>query len=97
MLKCVSEKRRSELARRLQLSREASERGYNPPVSSAYFILVREMAYNHRLRLVAYARQHGIKPAARLFQTTPPTVHKWLRRHQQQEPRGFDRTLPRPS
>jgi hypothetical protein len=37
-------------------------------------------AYNHRLRLVAHARQHGIKPTARLFQTTVPTVRKWLRR-----------------
>jgi hypothetical protein len=27
-------------------------------------------AYNHRLRLVDSARQHGIKPTARLFQTT---------------------------
>lgn len=56
-----------------------------------YFTLVREMrsAYNHRLRLVAYARQHGIKPTARLFQTTPPTVRKWLRRYQQHGPRGL--------
>src|SRR5208282_2049366 len=46
-------------------------------------------AYNHRLRLVAYARQHGIKPTARLFQTTVPTVRKWLRRYQQQGPRGL--------
>ena len=30
-LKCMSEKRRRELAGRLQPSREASERGYNPP------------------------------------------------------------------
>lgn len=55
-----------------------------------YFTLVREMssAYNHRLRLVAHARLHGIKPTARLFQTTVPTVRKWLRRYQQQGPRG---------
>ena len=56
-----------------------------------YFTLVREMksAYNHRLRLVAHARQHGIKPTARLFQTTVPTVRKWLRRYQQQGPRSL--------
>jgi transposase len=50
-----------------------------------YFDLVREMknAYNHRLRLVQNARQHGIKPAARAFATTVPTVRKWLRRFQQ--------------
>lgn len=56
-----------------------------------YFVLVREMssAYNHRLRLVHSARQLGIKPTARLFRTTVPTVRKWLRRHQQQGPRGL--------
>jgi transposase-like protein len=45
-------------------------------------------AYNHRLRLVSHARQHGIRPTARWFQTTPPTVRKWLRRFQQQGLRG---------
>lgn len=50
-----------------------------------YYDLVREMrdAYNHRLRLVQSARQRGIKPTARLFATTVPTVRKWLRRYQQ--------------
>jgi len=56
-----------------------------------YYDLVREMrdAYNHRLRLVAYARQEGIKPAARAFATSVPTVRKWLRRFQQQGPSGL--------
>ena len=51
-----------------------------------YFDLVREMrdAYNHRLRLVQSAREIGVKPTARLFVTTVPTVRKWLRRYQQQ-------------
>jgi hypothetical protein len=51
-------------------------------VPTSYLTLVREMksAYNHRLRLVAHARQHGIKPTARLFQTTVPTVREWRRR-----------------
>src|SRR2546428_10118545 len=59
--------------------------------SARYFDLVREMknAYNHRLRLVESAQQRGIKPTARLFQTTVPTVRKWLRRYQQQGPRGL--------
>jgi transposase-like protein len=50
-----------------------------------YYDLVREMrdAYNHRLRLVESARQRGVKPTARLFTTTIPTVRKWLRRYQQ--------------
>src|SRR5207245_9191719 len=56
-----------------------------------YFDLVREMkhAYNHRLRLVESAKQRGIKPTARLFATTVPTVRKWLRRHQQHGPSGL--------
>ncbi|MGH8648567.1 MAG: helix-turn-helix domain-containing protein [Burkholderiales bacterium] len=54
-------------------------------MTAPYFDLVREMkdAYNHRLRLVESARQRGIKPTARLFVTTVPTVRKWLRRFQQ--------------
>jgi len=56
-----------------------------------YFDLVREMknAYNHRLRLVESAKQRGIKPTARLFTTTVPTVRKWLRRYQQGGPSGL--------
>lgn len=56
-----------------------------------YFDLIREMrsAYNHRLRLVQYARREGIKAAARAFQTTVPTVRKWLRRYQLQGPSGL--------
>ena len=46
-------------------------------------------AYNHRLRWVQSARQRGIKPTARLFQTTVPTVRKWWRRYQQQGLRGL--------
>lgn len=60
-------------------------------MTAPYFDLIREMkdAYNHRLRLVESARQRGIKPTARLFQTTAPTVRKWLRRFQQQGPSGL--------
>ena len=56
-----------------------------------YYDLVREMrdAYNHRLRLVESARQRGLKPTARLFATTVPTVRKWLRRYQQLGPSGL--------
>ena len=60
--------------------------------AARYFDLVREMknnAYNHRLRLVESARQRGIKPTARLFSTTVPTVRKWLRRFQKLGPSGL--------
>ncbi|MBD3381224.1 MAG: helix-turn-helix domain-containing protein [candidate division Zixibacteria bacterium] len=33
-----------------------------------------------RYSLVHYADKNGIKPAARLFRTTPRTVRKWLNR-----------------
>src|SRR5260370_26302359 len=58
--------------------------------AAPYFDLVREMRdpYNHRLRLVQFARQHGIKPTARHFATTVPTVRKWLRRVRQHVPSG---------
>ncbi len=60
-------------------------------IAAGYFDLVREMknAYNHRLRLVESAKHRGIKPTARLFATTVPTVRKWLRRYQQHGPSGL--------
>ncbi len=56
-----------------------------------YFDLIRNMKnpYHQRLSLVDYARQQGIKAAARIFQTTVPTVRKWLRRYQQAGPSGL--------
>ena len=59
--------------------------------AARYFDLVREMkdGYNHRLRMVESARQRGIKPTARLYATTAPTVRKWLRRYQQRGPSGL--------
>lgn len=36
-----------------------------------------------RLEVVRYAREHGVKPAARPFGTTPKTVRKWLTRWRQ--------------
>ena len=59
--------------------------------AAPYFDLVREMrdAYNHRLRLVQHDRQHGVKPTARFFSTTVPTVRKWLRRFKQHGPSGL--------
>jgi len=38
---------------------------------------------------VESARQRGIKPTARLFATTVPTVRKWLRRFEQHGPSGL--------
>jgi transposase len=43
-----------------------------------------------RFELVRYAREHGVKPAARLFSTTPKTVRKWLRRWEPGSLRGLE-------
>jgi len=34
----------------------------------------------HRYQMVCYALSHGVKPAARIFGTSPPVVRKWLKR-----------------
>jgi len=47
-----------------------------------------------RLRLVRFALQEGVKPAARAFQTTPKTVRKWLDRYRQERLAGLEE-LPR--
>src|SRR5918911_4988342 len=43
-----------------------------------------------RFELVRYAREHGIKPAAREFSTTVRTVRKWLRRWEPGSLRGLE-------
>jgi len=59
--------------------------------SARYFALVREKKnpYNHHLRWVESAKQHGSKPTARLFATTVSTVRQWLRRYDQHGPSGL--------
>lgn len=43
-----------------------------------------------RSELVRFAREHGIKPAAREFGTTVRTVRKWLRRWEPGSLRGLE-------
>ena len=50
----------------------------------------RKNPFSYRLRLVTHARQHGLKAAARAFQTTRPTVRKWVRRFQAQGLKGLE-------
>ena len=50
----------------------------------------RKNPFSYRLRLVTQARQHGLKAAARAFQTTRPTVRKWVRRFQAQGLKGLE-------
>lgn len=57
-----------------------------------YFDLIRQMKnpFNYRLSLVSFARQHGIRAAARTFQTTVLTVRKWWRRSTEQGLKGLE-------
>jgi transposase len=50
--------------------------------------------FDLRLRMVKHAVAHGIKPTARVFDTTAKTVRKWLRRYQQERLAGLNE-LPR--
>jgi len=42
-----------------------------------------------RYEMVKYAKDHGVKPAARVFNTTPKTIRKWLSRWQPGSLRGL--------
>jgi len=50
--------------------------------------------FDLRLRVVKHAITSGIKPTARLFDTTPKTVRKWLNRYKQERLSGLNE-LPR--
>jgi transposase-like protein len=43
-----------------------------------------------RYEMVRYARDKGVKPAARVFNTIPKTVRKWLKRWQPGSLRGLE-------
>jgi transposase-like protein len=60
-----------------------------PPLSYPEMIRQVRSPYDLRLRLVQCAKQIGIKPAARLFGTSPQTVRLWLRRYQQKGRSGL--------
>jgi len=50
--------------------------------------------FDLRLRIVKHAQAEGIKPTARLFNTTAKTVRKWLNRYKQERLSGLNE-LPR--
>jgi len=50
--------------------------------------------FDLRLRMVKHALIYGVKPTARVFDTTPKTVRKWLKRYQQERLAGLNE-LPR--
>jgi len=64
-----------------------------------YHIVIKAMKtkadkFDLRLKMVRCAIAEGIKPAARIFATTPKTVRKWLRRYKQERLAGLNE-LPR--
>jgi transposase len=65
---------------------------------SAYFELYRMKTDRHWLhqKLLAHARAHGIKDAARSFGCSRNTVRKWLRRHQPGRPSSLAELSKRP-
>lgn len=65
---------------------------------SCYFELYRMKTDRHWLhqKLVAHARHHGIKDAARSFGCSRNTVRKWLRRHQPGKPSALAECSRRP-
>ncbi len=63
-----------------------------------YFEQIIRMKHNAdkfelRLRMIRFATQDGVKPAARAFDTTPKTVRKWLRRYRQERLAGLNELL----
>jgi len=50
--------------------------------------------FDLRVKMVQYALDHGVKPAARAFATTPKTVRKWVSRYRQERLGGLNE-LPR--
>ena len=57
-----------------------------------YYTIMRQSKDPRLLRyeMVRYARDKGIKPAARAFDTTPKTVRKWFKRWQPGSLRGLE-------
>jgi transposase-like protein len=60
--------------------KESLEEGKMSPVK--YYTIMRRSKDPRGIRheMVRYAKEEGVKPAARVFSTTPKTVRKWLRR-----------------
>lgn len=59
---------------------------------TGYYMIIRQSKQPKlfRYELVRFAREHGVKPAARAFKTTPKTVRKWLKRWQPGSMQGLD-------
>ena len=57
-----------------------------------YFVAYKEKKRNLlkvRKAMVDYALEHGMKPAARKFETTVKTVKKWVKRFREDSEKGL--------
>ena len=56
-----------------------------------YFAIYREKKNILKVRkaMVKYALEHGMKPAARKFETTVKTVKKWVKRFREDSEEGL--------
>src|SRR3989338_10745048 len=50
------------------------------PITYYQLMRISKDKKQQRYQMVIYAKEHGVKPAAKLYATGPKTVRKWLRR-----------------
>src|SRR3989338_11304202 len=53
------------------------------PITYYQLMRISKDKKQQRYQMVIYAKEHGIKPTARAYDTTPKTIRKWLRRFKQ--------------
>ena len=63
-----------------------------------YYQIMRDCSNKkqYRYQMVVYAREKGIKPTARLFNTSPQVVRKWLARYKEENYAGLGDRSRRP-
>ena len=66
------------------------------PITYYQLMRISKDKKQQRYQMVIYALKHGIKPAARTYDTTPKTVRKWLRRFKQGSYQALDDLSRRP-
>ena len=53
------------------------------PITYYQLMRISKDKKQQRYQMVIYALKHGIKPTARVYDTTPKTVRKWVKRFKQ--------------
>jgi transposase len=60
------------------------------PISYHETIMHHNNPKQYRIKMVQIALSHGVKPAARVFNTTPKTIRKWVGRYQPGSMHGLE-------